>query len=81
MKLADNKLAKRLTPKKKKTKEAKPDYLDASFSLGTSLVVEQFFSECMHILTDHQACFMPFMFQSRGSKEEIRQCKKEQAPM
>ena len=63
LKSAGDKLAKKLMPKKKKTKEANPDYIDASFILGTSVVVERFFSECKHILTDHRASLTPFMFE------------------
>ena len=49
----------------KKAEAARPneEYVDASFILGSSCIVETFFSMCKNILTEKRAGLSPYMFQ------------------
>ena len=62
MKEAGDDLAKQLKPAAKKNGTENPDYMDTMFILGTSLVVERFFSLCRNILIDERASLTPKMF-------------------
>ena len=44
-------------------KEVNKDYYDASFILGTNDMVEQFFSQCKSLLSDHRASMTPLMLE------------------
>ena len=55
MKEAGDDLAKQLKPAAKKNDKENPEYMDARFILGTSVVIERFFSLCRNILTDKRA--------------------------
>ena len=41
-----------------------PEYMDASFILGTTCIVERFFSTCKYVLTDNRASMTPWMFET-----------------
>ena len=43
--------------------EVNKGYMDASFVLGTSVIVERFFSQCKLVLSDRRASLTPWMFE------------------
>ena len=56
-------------PSERNTNE---EYMDASFVLETSVIVESFFSNCGGILTDTQSTLTPYMFQCLASLKANR---------
>ena len=63
LKARRSEVARRLSAGKAKDVTPNSEYIDTRFILGTSVIVEQFFSQCKYILTDQRGSMTPFMFE------------------